>query len=130
MEGPDRGGRDLASHSVRARQHFTVDNNAAPNTGSERDQDEFLDIPSGSEGSPCEPTAHAIRVTLPSPADGMLTAPVSPATPVCERGRLVLLAYYGGASRQQLAVQFDKPVNTIKTWLRRALMDIRECLGS
>jgi len=47
-----------------------------------------------------------------------------------ERQRLVLLAYYSGWSREQLATEFDKPVNTIKTWLRRSLMEIRECLGS
>jgi RNA polymerase sigma-70 factor, ECF subfamily len=47
-----------------------------------------------------------------------------------ERRRLVLLAYYSGWSREQLAAEFDKPDNTIKTWLRRALFDIRECLGS
>lgn len=47
-----------------------------------------------------------------------------------ERRRMVLLAYYGGCTREQLAQQFDKPVNTIKTWLRRSLAEIRECLGS
>jgi RNA polymerase sigma-70 factor, ECF subfamily len=47
-----------------------------------------------------------------------------------ERQRLVLLAYYSGWSREQLATEFDKPVNTIKTWLRRSLLEIRECLGS
>jgi RNA polymerase sigma-70 factor (ECF subfamily) len=47
-----------------------------------------------------------------------------------ERRRLVLLAYYSGWSREQLAAKFEKPVNTVKTWLRRALMEIRECLGS
>jgi RNA polymerase sigma-70 factor (ECF subfamily) len=47
-----------------------------------------------------------------------------------ERRRLVLLAYYSGLSRDQLAAKFDKPVNTIKTRLRRALLDIRECLGT
>jgi RNA polymerase sigma-70 factor (ECF subfamily) len=47
-----------------------------------------------------------------------------------DRRRLVLLAYYNGWSREQLAVQFDQPVNTIKTWLRRSLIQIRECLGS
>ena len=47
-----------------------------------------------------------------------------------ERRRLVLLAYYSGWSRDQLAAKFDKPVNTIKTWLRRALVEIRECLGT
>ena len=30
---------------------------------------------------------------------------------------MVLLAYYNGWSREQLAAKFDKPVNTIKTWL-------------
>lgn len=46
-----------------------------------------------------------------------------------ERQRLILLAYYNGWSREQLAAKFDKPVNTIKTWLRRSLLEIRECLG-
>lgn len=46
-----------------------------------------------------------------------------------DRQRLVLLAYYNGWSREQLAAQLDKPVNTIKTWLRRSLLEIRECLG-
>jgi RNA polymerase sigma-70 factor, ECF subfamily len=46
-----------------------------------------------------------------------------------ERRCIVLLAYYSGWSRDRLAAEFEKPVNTIKTWLRRALMDLRECLG-
>jgi RNA polymerase sigma-70 factor, ECF subfamily len=45
-----------------------------------------------------------------------------------EHRRVILLAYYNGWSREQLAVKFDKPVNTIKTWLRRGLIQIRECL--
>jgi len=47
-----------------------------------------------------------------------------------ERRRLVLFAYYHGWSREQLAARFETPVNTIKTWLRRALRDIRECLDA
>jgi len=46
-----------------------------------------------------------------------------------DRQKLVLMAYYNGLSREQLAEQFASPVNTIKTWLRRAMLDIRECLG-
>jgi RNA polymerase sigma-70 factor (ECF subfamily) len=45
-----------------------------------------------------------------------------------ERQRLVLLAYYNGWSREKLAVELETPVNTIKTWLRRSLLEIRECL--
>lgn len=47
-----------------------------------------------------------------------------------ERRSLVLLAYRNGWSREQLAARLGKPVNTIKTWLRRSLLEIRECLGS
>jgi RNA polymerase sigma-70 factor, ECF subfamily len=47
-----------------------------------------------------------------------------------ERRQMVLLAYYNGWSREQLAAKFDKPVNTVKTWLRRSLVEVRECLGS
>jgi RNA polymerase sigma-70 factor (ECF subfamily) len=47
-----------------------------------------------------------------------------------ERQRLVLLAYYNGFSREQLAKELATPVNTIKTWLRRSLIEIRGCLGS
>jgi RNA polymerase sigma-70 factor, ECF subfamily len=45
-----------------------------------------------------------------------------------EKQRIVLLAYYSGWSRDQLAVKLDIPVNTIKTWLRRSLLEIRECM--
>jgi len=46
-----------------------------------------------------------------------------------EKQRIVLLAYYSGWSRDQLAQKLDIPVNTIKTWLRRSLLEIRECMG-
>lgn len=46
-----------------------------------------------------------------------------------DRQKLVLLAYYNGWSREQLAEKFAAPVNTVKTWLRRSMLDIRECLG-
>jgi RNA polymerase sigma-70 factor, ECF subfamily len=47
-----------------------------------------------------------------------------------EKQRIVLLAYYSGWSRDQLAAKLDIPVNTIKTWLRRSLLEIRECMGT
>lgn len=46
-----------------------------------------------------------------------------------EHRRLVLRAYYNGDSREQLAAASGHPVNTIKTWLRRSLIEIRGCLG-
>ncbi len=50
--------------------------------------------------------------------------------PLARRQRIVLLAYYSGWSRDQLATKLDIPVNTIKTWLRRSLLEIRECMGA
>ena len=47
-----------------------------------------------------------------------------------DRREVVLLAYYRGLSREALARRFDKPVPTIKTWLRRSLMQLRDCLDS
>lgn len=40
----------------------------------------------------------------------------------------VLLAYYEGASREELATRYGAPVNTIKARLRRALQALRVCL--
>jgi RNA polymerase sigma-70 factor, ECF subfamily len=47
-----------------------------------------------------------------------------------EKQRIVLLAYYSGWSRDRLAQKLDIPVNTIKTWLRRSLLEIRACMGN
>lgn len=40
----------------------------------------------------------------------------------------LLLAYYEGHSREELARRFDRPVNTIKTWLHRSLAVLKSCL--
>jgi len=45
-----------------------------------------------------------------------------------EKRRMVLLAYYHGLSRDALARRFGKPVATVKTWLRRSLAQLRDCL--
>jgi RNA polymerase sigma-70 factor, ECF subfamily len=45
-----------------------------------------------------------------------------------ERRRLVLTAYYGGRSRDEVAAEFHQPVAAIRSGLRRTLFDIEECL--
>jgi RNA polymerase sigma-70 factor (ECF subfamily) len=47
-----------------------------------------------------------------------------------ERRQIVLLAYYTGLSRDELAERFGHPVGTIKVWLHRSLAQLRKCLGS
>lgn len=46
------------------------------------------------------------------------------------RRHLVIAAYIHGESRHQLAEQYGVPVNTIKTWLRRALLHVRAQIGA
>ena len=46
-----------------------------------------------------------------------------------EKRDVVLLAYYRGFSREALAKRFQRPVPTIKTWLRRGLAQLRDCLS-
>jgi RNA polymerase sigma-70 factor (ECF subfamily) len=41
---------------------------------------------------------------------------------------LVVAAYINGESRDHLSEHFGAPVNTIKTWLRRAVLDMRAAL--
>jgi RNA polymerase sigma-70 factor (ECF subfamily) len=40
----------------------------------------------------------------------------------------LVLTYCEGWSREELAARHDRPVNTVKTWLRRGLMSLRGCL--
>jgi RNA polymerase sigma-70 factor (ECF subfamily) len=46
-----------------------------------------------------------------------------------ERREMVLLAYRDGLTREALGERFSRPAGTIKTWLRRSLQQLRECLG-
>lgn len=45
-----------------------------------------------------------------------------------DRARAVVGAYVEGYSYQELAEQYDVPINTMRTWLRRSLMKLKECL--
>jgi len=44
------------------------------------------------------------------------------------RRDLVLLAYREGMSREALGQRFARPPATIKSWLRRSLLQLRDCL--
>jgi RNA polymerase sigma-70 factor (ECF subfamily) len=47
-----------------------------------------------------------------------------------DRQRMLLLAYYGAFSREQLASKLNTPVNLLKASLRRSLFEIEQCLTS
>jgi RNA polymerase sigma-70 factor (ECF subfamily) len=46
-----------------------------------------------------------------------------------ESQEMILLAYYKGFSREELSERFGRPVNTVKTLLRRGLADLKNCLN-
>ena len=45
------------------------------------------------------------------------------------RAEAVRRAYMDGDSYADLAARFDVPLNTMRTWLRRALIALRECMS-
>jgi RNA polymerase sigma-70 factor (ECF subfamily) len=47
-----------------------------------------------------------------------------------DRQRMLLLAYFGAFSREQLAVKLDMPVDLLRASLRRSLAEVEQCLGS
>jgi RNA polymerase sigma-70 factor, ECF subfamily len=46
-----------------------------------------------------------------------------------DRAQMIVLAYCEGLSREDLGSRYGQPVNTIKTWLRRSLQQLRTCLS-
>ena len=46
-----------------------------------------------------------------------------------EQRSSVLLAYYEGYTHQELAARLNAPLGTVKSWVRRGLARLRECLG-
>jgi RNA polymerase sigma-70 factor (ECF subfamily) len=46
-----------------------------------------------------------------------------------DRAAAIRSAYLDGESYLELAARFDVPLNTMRTWLRRSLMRLKECLS-
>jgi RNA polymerase sigma-70 factor (ECF subfamily) len=41
-----------------------------------------------------------------------------------------MLAFYDGLSHSELAAHLREPLGTVKTWVRRGLMQLKGCLES
>jgi RNA polymerase sigma-70 factor (ECF subfamily) len=39
------------------------------------------------------------------------------------------LSYFHGLAHEQLARQLEQPLGTVKTWLRRGLDTLKNCMG-
>jgi RNA polymerase sigma-70 factor, ECF subfamily len=47
-----------------------------------------------------------------------------------DRAEAVRRAYVEGESYNELAARYGLPLNTVRTWLRRALLKLKDCLSS
>jgi RNA polymerase sigma-70 factor (ECF subfamily) len=47
-----------------------------------------------------------------------------------DRRRLVVMAFVDGLSHSELAAQLRVPLGTVKSWIRRSLLALRECLAA
>lgn len=45
-----------------------------------------------------------------------------------EQRRCILLSYHQGLTPTEVAQRVERPVGTVKTWIRRGLLKVRECL--
>lgn len=80
---------------------------------------------------------HAFALAAPGPGPEAAAIARSEATRIAdclaalppERAEAVRGAYLDGRSYAELAEAADVPLNTMKTWLRRALITLRSCVG-
>jgi RNA polymerase sigma-70 factor (ECF subfamily) len=70
-------------------------------------------------GSPVDPERNADHLRLQACLDRL-----GP-----DRREVVALAYHYGMTREEIAVSTNRPVATVKAWLRQSLAEIKDCLG-
>lgn len=46
-----------------------------------------------------------------------------------EQRQSITLAYYQGLSHSEIALHLEQPAGTIKSWIRRALTQLKDCVG-
>ena len=72
----------------------------------------------------------------PTPEDNALASSMRGRIGAClqtlppDRAEAICRAYLGGEAYADLAERYRVPLNTIRTWLRRGLLTLRECIGS
>ncbi|MGH1412318.1 MAG: sigma-70 family RNA polymerase sigma factor [Pelagimonas sp.] len=79
--------------------------------------------------------ASQIADTRPGPETAAIARSESRAIHACldelkpNRAEAVRRAYLDGETYKDLAARFDVPLNTMRTWLRRSLLDLKACLS-
>lgn len=83
------------------------------------DIDEVLDLSDGAPSPEAEAIASSVRAQLNECLEEL----------EADRSDAVRRAYLDGDSYKELAARYDVPLNTMRTWLRRSLLKLRDCLS-
>ena len=112
--------RNRAIDSLRRRKAevVTVNSHTRDDDDSE-DRDLLAALPS-SDAGPLELLQQAAKAQNLTQCIGRLSA---------EQQQCVALAYYQGLSHAEVAQHLVQPLGTVKSWVRRALMALKDCLG-
>jgi RNA polymerase sigma-70 factor, ECF subfamily len=89
--------------------------------GDEDDDSNLVDSIASEDSSPMELMEQAAQARAVTHCIGALSA---------EQQQCVALAYYQGLSHSEVAQHLQQPLGTVKSWVRRALMALKDCLGS
>ncbi|MBT9383391.1 sigma-70 family RNA polymerase sigma factor [Pseudooceanicola sp. CBS1P-1] len=101
--------RNLAIDRLRARQ----------SAGEVRDLDEMPELSDARPGPEAQVIARSEAVRITACMDEL----------EADRARAVRGAYLQGLSYAQLAARHEVPLNTMRTWLRRSLLKLKECMS-
>lgn len=89
---------------------------------------------SASKTTELDDVADVVADAGPSPEQSAINAGEARRIDLCmgqldaEKAEAVRAAYIEGYSYQELADRYNTPINTMRTWLRRSLMSLRQCL--
>lgn len=113
--------RNRAIDSLRRRKTevATVSSVHSSDDDSGDDHDLLAHLPSG-EAGPLELLQQAAETHELTHCIGRLSA---------EQQQCVALAYYQGLSHAEVAQHLVQPLGTVKSWVRRALLALKDCLG-
>lgn len=112
--------RNKAIDSLRRRKtEVSTVSTHVPGHDGEDDTDRLAALPSGDAG-PLELLLQAAEMQQVTHCVGELSA---------EQQQCVALAYYQGLSHSEVAEHLTQPLGTVKSWVRRALIALKDCLG-
>lgn len=111
--------RNRAIDSLRRRK--TEISTVSAHLGDDDDDSNLVDAMPSEDSSPMELMEQAAQASAVTHCIGALSA---------EQQQCVALAYYQGLSHSEVAQHLRQPLGTVKSWVRRALMALKDCLGS